>query len=266
MRELKLVGLDADGKHIICEVTALLTGSSCRPTTDSGPRCVVTRQRRINRSSISKSSTDAEPKEIQAKIRAGASVEQVAAASGSDIARIRRFAHPVLLERYRAAELATAAAPSSRRRPRGADLCSEDCQHRLGLAWPRPRRAQLGRLAQRGRPLDGATCVEGRTLRQHRAFLLRPGRPRRNGHRARRRCQRAHRSDFERPLRPLAKVAHVEFDETARPADAARPEPPGIAVGASRSFRLGRMCSSECARPDSANAGVQPLCRLAATG
>src|SRR5260370_42095044 len=51
------------------------------------------------------------PKEIQAKIRAGASVEQVAEASGSDVARIRRFAHPVLLERYRAAELATAAHP-----------------------------------------------------------------------------------------------------------------------------------------------------------
>jgi hypothetical protein len=32
--------------------------------------------------------------------------------------------------------------------------------------------------------------------------------------------------NFERPLRPLAKVAHVEFDETARPADTARPEPP----------------------------------------
>jgi hypothetical protein len=32
--------------------------------------------------------------------------------------------------------------------------------------------------------------------------------------------------NFERPLRPVAKVAHVEFDETARPADAARPEPP----------------------------------------
>lgn len=51
------------------------------------------------------------PKEIQAKIRAGASVEQVAAASGSDVSRVRRFAHPVLLERYRAAELATAAHP-----------------------------------------------------------------------------------------------------------------------------------------------------------
>ena len=51
------------------------------------------------------------PKEIQAKIRSGASVEQVAAASGVDLARVERFAHPVLLERSRAAELATAAHP-----------------------------------------------------------------------------------------------------------------------------------------------------------
>ncbi|PRC61165.1 DUF3071 domain-containing protein, partial [Mycobacterium sp. ITM-2017-0098] len=51
------------------------------------------------------------PKDIQSKIRAGASVEQVAAASGADIARVERFAHPVLLERARAAELATAAHP-----------------------------------------------------------------------------------------------------------------------------------------------------------
>lgn len=53
----------------------------------------------------------AEPQGDSGPNSAGASVEQVAAASGSDIARIRRFAHPVLLERSRAAELATAAHP-----------------------------------------------------------------------------------------------------------------------------------------------------------
>ena len=51
------------------------------------------------------------PKDIQSKIRAGASVEQVAATAGADIARVERFAHPVLLERSRAAELATASHP-----------------------------------------------------------------------------------------------------------------------------------------------------------
>jgi hypothetical protein len=51
------------------------------------------------------------PKDIQARIRAGASVEQVASAAGESISRVERFAHPVLLERSRAAELATAAHP-----------------------------------------------------------------------------------------------------------------------------------------------------------
>ena len=51
------------------------------------------------------------PREIQARIRAGASVEQLATAADVDIDRIERFAHPVLLERSRAAELATAAHP-----------------------------------------------------------------------------------------------------------------------------------------------------------
>ena len=51
------------------------------------------------------------PKEIQARIRAGASVEQVAESAGVDVSRVERFAHPVLLERSRAAELATAAHP-----------------------------------------------------------------------------------------------------------------------------------------------------------
>ena len=51
------------------------------------------------------------PKEIQAKIRAGASIEQVAEAAGVEVARVERFAHPVLLERSRAAELATASHP-----------------------------------------------------------------------------------------------------------------------------------------------------------
>jgi hypothetical protein len=51
------------------------------------------------------------PKDIQARIRAGASVEQVASAAGESVSRVERFAHPVLLERSRAAELATAAHP-----------------------------------------------------------------------------------------------------------------------------------------------------------
>jgi hypothetical protein len=111
MRELKVVGLDVDGKRIICESDDPNQKFILR--VDERLRAAV----RGEKSVASKTQPDAEvpnvlrPREIQARIRAGASVEQVAAAAGVDVSRVERFAHPVLLERSRAAELATAAHP-----------------------------------------------------------------------------------------------------------------------------------------------------------
>jgi len=111
MRELKVVGLEVDGKRIICE------------SEDSGEKFVLRSDERLkaavrgDRVASNQTTIDVEvrnvlrPREIQAKIRAGASVEQVATAAGVDVGRVERFAHPVLLERSRAAELATAAHP-----------------------------------------------------------------------------------------------------------------------------------------------------------
>jgi Protein of unknown function (DUF3071) len=111
MRELKVVGLDVDGKRIICE------------TADSSDKFVLLPDDRLHAAlrgdttGSSQTHIEAEvptvlrPKDIQAKIRAGASVEQVASAAGESVSRVERFAHPVLLERSRAAELATAAHP-----------------------------------------------------------------------------------------------------------------------------------------------------------
>ncbi|WNG86706.1 septation protein SepH [Mycobacterium sp. ITM-2016-00317] len=111
MRELKVVGLDVDGRRIICE------------TSDSDEKFILRTDDRLkaavrgDRAGSNQTTIDVEvpnllrPREIQSKIRAGASVEQVAAAAGVDFARVERFAHPVLLERARAAELATAAHP-----------------------------------------------------------------------------------------------------------------------------------------------------------
>ena len=111
MRELKVVGLDVDGTRIICE------------TADSGDKFILRPDDRLraalsgDRAVSTPHQIDVEvpnvltPKEIQARIRAGASVEQVASSAGVDVGRVERFAHPVLLERSRAAELATAAHP-----------------------------------------------------------------------------------------------------------------------------------------------------------
>jgi hypothetical protein len=111
MRELKVVGLDVDGKRIICESDNPNEKFILRA--DDRLRAAV----RGDKSGASPSQFDAEvqsvlrPKEIQARIRAGASIEQVAESAGVDVSRVERFAHPVLLERSRAAELATAAHP-----------------------------------------------------------------------------------------------------------------------------------------------------------
>jgi hypothetical protein len=51
------------------------------------------------------------PREIQARIRAGASVEQVAQAAGVPVQKIESFAYPVLLERSQMANLAQQAHP-----------------------------------------------------------------------------------------------------------------------------------------------------------
>jgi hypothetical protein len=110
MRELTVVGLDVDGKRIICEVSD--TGEKFILHSDDRLQAAVRgdrispRQVQIN----DEVPIVLRPKDIQAKIRAGASVEQVAA-TGIDIARVERFAHPVLLERSRAAEMATASHP-----------------------------------------------------------------------------------------------------------------------------------------------------------
>lgn len=118
MRKLKVVGLDIDescGKQIICEADD--SGEKFLLLSDDRLRAAVRGEKTASSSSQYSSQTNDEapsvlrPKEIQARIRAGASVEQVATASGVDVARVERFAHPVLLERSRAAELATAAHP-----------------------------------------------------------------------------------------------------------------------------------------------------------
>ena len=111
MRELTLIGLDVDGKHIICEGGDPADKFLIR--LDDRLRAAV----RGDRTLPGQTPRDNEvrgvlrPRDIQSRIRAGASVQEVAEGSGMDISKIERFAHPVLLERQRAAELSTASHP-----------------------------------------------------------------------------------------------------------------------------------------------------------
>jgi len=221
MRELKVVGLDVDGKRIICESDGSGEKFLLRP--DDRLRAAM----RGEKAEPSQSQTDAEvpnvlrPKEIQAKIRAGASVEQLAEAAGVDVGRVERFAHPVLLERARAAELATAAHPVLADGPsvltlletvtqslvaRGLDpeatnwdaWRNEDGRWTVQLAW----KAGMSDVQAHFRYTPGAHGGTVTAFDDAACELIDP--------------------DFARPLRPLAPVAQLDFEEP----EVVAPEPP----------------------------------------
>lgn len=127
MRELHADRSDADGTHIIVmdlefgeefripvdtmlrelvhppEPTAADADTPADDTADNDTADTVADDRTAARSLT--------PREIQARVRAGATVEEIAEATGVTADKIHRFAHPVLLERSRAAELARASHP-----------------------------------------------------------------------------------------------------------------------------------------------------------
>ncbi|GAA2681082.1 MULTISPECIES: septation protein SepH [Actinosynnema] len=109
MRTLRVVGLDEDGKSIVLE------------DPERGERFVLPADERLRaaaRGDLTRlgqieveTESQMRPREIQARIRAGESVDQVAAIAGIPAHRVERFAYPVLLERSRIADLAQRAHP-----------------------------------------------------------------------------------------------------------------------------------------------------------
>jgi Protein of unknown function (DUF3071) len=224
MRELKVVGLDVDGKRIVCECAS--SGEKFLLRSDDRLRAAV----RGEKSGSSHSPSDPEvqnvlrPKEIQAKIRAGASVEQVASAAGVDIERVQRFANPVLLERARAAELATAAHPVLADGPsvltlletvtsalvaRGLDpeatgwdaWRNEDGRWTVQMGW----KAGMSDNVAHFRYTPGAHGGTVTAFDDTASELIDP--------------------DFARPLRQLAPVPHLDFDEPEPEPPVEEPEP-----------------------------------------
>ncbi len=109
MRALRVVGLDDDGTSVICEdpVRGERYTIPCDERLRAAARGDVARLGQI----AAENDVQMRPREIQARIRAGESVEQVATAAGLPTHRIERYAYPVLLERSRTAELAQRAHP-----------------------------------------------------------------------------------------------------------------------------------------------------------
>jgi hypothetical protein len=109
MRALRVIGLHEDGKSIVLEDPA----SRTRFLLPADERLRAAARGDIARLGQIEIELESQmrPREIQARIRAGESVEQVAGGSGISAQRVERFAYPVLLERSRTAELAQSAHP-----------------------------------------------------------------------------------------------------------------------------------------------------------
>jgi hypothetical protein len=103
MRELRFDGLSPDGSRL---VLAGKDGQKYTVVIDERLEAAVRRDRaRIGQVEIEQAGV-LRPREIQARIRAGATAEDVAAASGLPLEHIRRFEGPVLTERAWVAEQA----------------------------------------------------------------------------------------------------------------------------------------------------------------
>ncbi|MET9263118.1 septation protein SepH [Amycolatopsis sp. NPDC004079] len=109
MRALRVVGLHEDGKSLVLEDPA----SRTRFLLPADERLRAAARGDIARLGQIEIELESQmrPREIQARIRAGESVEQVASSAGVSTQRVERFAYPVLLERSRTAELAQSAHP-----------------------------------------------------------------------------------------------------------------------------------------------------------
>ncbi|MBF6413714.1 septation protein SepH [Nocardia cyriacigeorgica] len=109
MRELRVIGVTPDSAHIVCVDTE--SGQKFRLPADDKLRAAARGDlARFGQIEIEMEAT-MRPRDIQARIRAGASVAQVTEESGMPASRVEGFAYPVLLERARAAELAQKAHP-----------------------------------------------------------------------------------------------------------------------------------------------------------
>lgn len=111
MRALRVIGLDEDGKSVILEDPENRGERFTLPADERLRAALRGDLARLGQMQIESGEALMRPREIQARIRAGESIEQVAAAAGMPTHRIERFAYPVLLERSRTADLAQRAHP-----------------------------------------------------------------------------------------------------------------------------------------------------------
>ena len=186
MRALRVVGLTEDGAVVLEDPVRLE-----RYTVPADERLRAAARGDLSRLGQIAIELESQlrPREIQARIRAGASVEQVATAAGVPEQKIERFAYPVLLERFRTADNAQRAHPMRADGPDNRTLAEVDRAH-VRAARPDVRRRQVGLVEGRGRPLGGRADLAGGAVGQPCALGVPAGRARRHRDRARRARER----------------------------------------------------------------------------
>lgn len=141
MGELELVGLHEDGEHL---VVVAPDGQRFRLRIDDPLRAAVRRDRPQLEQLRSEQAGSLSPREIQSRIRAGATAQEVADAAGVPVEAVRRYEGPVLAEREYVAEQARATRVG---RDSGAPLLGDLVTDRLAargvdvgsLAWDAAR-------------------------------------------------------------------------------------------------------------------------------
>ena len=105
MGELTLVGLHDDGEHVVLEGP---DGQRFRLRIDEALRAAVRRDRPGMEQVRAGAGATLPPREIQSRVRAGATAEQIAEQTGTPVETIHRYEGPVLAEREWIAEQARA--------------------------------------------------------------------------------------------------------------------------------------------------------------
>jgi hypothetical protein len=130
MQDLQLVGVHDDGEHVLLTSA---DGTRYRLLIDERLRAAVRRDRaRLGQLQIQMDGA-LRPRDIQARIRAGESAEDIAASSGLPVEHIRRYEGPVLAERLHITQRAQRHRMRTARpgeEPQLADLVAERLQAR----------------------------------------------------------------------------------------------------------------------------------------
>ena len=105
MQDLRLVGVSDEGDYLLLAAPDA-TGAHFRVPVDGRIRAAVRGETTRPGQLETQMESTVRPKDIQARIRAGQSPEEVAHSAGLPVERIEAFASPVVRERLHIAELA----------------------------------------------------------------------------------------------------------------------------------------------------------------